>query len=186
MTGLERQEHPFVKYLQGLAARGDRGALAALRRGLSGVPGTVVETFPYVVPWLPNGQVQAVERAYFLVAALYALHPGGRSADGAARWNFGASFSALRERSGSIERRFVALLSAPLEDLPDHLRHAVSLLKGEGVQVDYSALLEDLARWSAESRHIQRAWARSFWLDVPADVAAPGADSETEQKGTEE
>ena len=42
-------EHGFVTYLQSLAEKDDRGALAALRRGLGQSPGSVPDTFRYVV-----------------------------------------------------------------------------------------------------------------------------------------
>ena len=81
------ETHPFITYLEGLAEREERGALAALRRGLGQPPGTVAAIFPYVVPWLPQDPAPWEEAAYYLIAALFALYP---SASGAG--NLGASF----------------------------------------------------------------------------------------------
>jgi CRISPR type I-E-associated protein CasB/Cse2 len=67
------QSQPFITYLESL--REDRGALAALRRGLGQPPGTAREMYPYVVRWLPAEASAQREAAYFLVAALFAYHP---------------------------------------------------------------------------------------------------------------
>ncbi len=162
----------FIDYLQRLVLRGDRGALAALRRGLSGKPGTVAETYPYVVPWLPEHRSAGIENAFFLVASLFASHPEHKRAPSPGDFNFGDSFAALRAKSGSVDKRFLALLASPTEDLAEHLRHAVSLLKAHVVPVDYAQLLDDLIRWNWESRSVQRSWARSFWRETaPADTS---------------
>ena len=173
----------FIGHLEDLAHRQDRGALAALRRGLSASPGYAPESYAHVIPWLPDKRSPVMEAAFFLVAALFALHPESRNPTDERRANFGESFAALRQKSGSMEKRFVALLASPWEDLPEHLRHAVALLKAESVSVDYAQLLEDLIRWNAESRFVQRAWARAFWRETvpprPADYAAPNPQPQT-------
>jgi CRISPR system Cascade subunit CasB len=160
----------FVAHLQELANRRDRGPLAALRRSLSASPASAFESYPYVIPWLPEDRSTTLETAFFLVAGLFATHPQSDPDSG----NFGQAFGLLREKSISMERRFVALLSSPWEDLREHLRHAVTLLRAAAVPIDYGRLLEDLIRWNAESRSVQRAWARSFWREtaVPQNAAA--------------
>ena len=176
----------FIGHLENLAHRQDRGALAALRRGLSASPGYTPETYPYVIPWLPNERSLVMEEAFFLVAALFALHPESRKPTDGRRANFGESFAALRQKSGSMEKRFVALLASPWEDLPEHLRHAVALLKAETVSIDYSQLLQDLIRWNAESRFVQRAWARSFWHETVPPQPAGEADSNPQPQTTKD
>lgn len=144
-----------------------RAALAALRRGLGKRPGEAPQVFPYVVPWLPPNAPPLREDTFYLVASLFASHPidwPGGDGDRSAR-NFGASLARLaRERSSaSIERRFVALLSAAYADLPEHLRHAIALLKSDDVPVDWAQLLHHLQQWNHPDRWVQRAWARAFW-----------------------
>ena len=82
-----------------------------------------------------------------------------------------------------MEKRFVALLASPWEDLPEHLRHAIALLKAESVSIDYVQLLKHLIRWNAESRFVQRTWARSFWRETvppqPADEPDSNAQPQT-------
>src|SRR3954471_6536190 len=109
------REERFVEYLQGLAAADDRAALAALRRGLGKQPGEAFEAYRYVVPWLPPEPRFGEEEALFLTAALFAWHPLGwaPAADERRARNLGASVRRLADRvdSGSIERRFLALLT---------------------------------------------------------------------------
>ncbi len=174
MSSPGNREQAFIGFLEGLVEREDLGALAALRRGLGRRPGEVPEMYPYVVPFLPDEEWR--QDAYFLIASLFALHQGSWRADGSERdaTNLGASFarlSAMRE-SSSIERRFVALLSCDWEDLPEHLRSAVSLLKSEEVPIDWLRLLRDMQRWDRDERPVQRAWARAYWGDRASELAA--------------
>ncbi len=146
----------FVGHLEELRDRENRGALAALRRGAGSPPGTIVEMYPEILPWVPNGK-WAEDPAY-VVGALFALHPqpGGRG-------NIGTAFAMVKEPSESLERRFVALLNSHRDDLPGGLRHAVALLKSKDVPIDWRRLLSDILQWDHESRFVQRKWAREFW-----------------------
>ncbi len=149
----------------------NRAALAALRRGL-GREGGAWETYPTVMPFVRKDASRAEETAYFIVGALFGLNPSPswRRSDIEDRraTNFGASLAILKNKnpeSDSVERRFVALLNAEAEDLPTHLRHAVSLIKSSDspVPVDWLSLLNDLTWWESENREVQRRWARAFW-----------------------
>ncbi len=179
--GPSEHERDFIEYLEGFVPQegrnGDRGVLAALRRGLGKQPGEAAEMFPYVMPWAGD-EAWGRQDDYFLVASLFALHPKNWVAERAEgkrpeSTNLGASFWALRAeverkaKSGaSIGKRFVALLNAEREDLPDHLRHAIALFKTHEVRVDWAQLLHDLRGWTWESRSIQREWAKAFWREV--------------------
>jgi len=160
-------KHPFVEYLEGL--REDRGALAALRRGLGPAPGTATEKFRYVVPWVPKGCSRQEEEAYYLVAGFFAYHPkaGGQG-------DMGNHMAQARDPQGdntAIERRFTALLGAHPEDLHFYLRQTISYLRSKEVPVDWSQLLRDLRAWGHPERYVQRQWARSFWGARPPDQA---------------
>jgi CRISPR system Cascade subunit CasB len=154
----------FVKYLESLDRDEARAALAALRRSLGKSPGEAADAHRYVLQFNP-----AIweESAYYLVAGLFALHPKNwRNEENDKRQtNFGASFAWLRAStdSESIEKRFVALLDCHEDDLSEHLRHAVSLLRSKEIPVDWARLLRDLRQWGHEGRFVQRGWARAFW-----------------------
>ena len=151
--------HPFITYLEGL--RDDRGALAALRRGLGQPPGTVADMYRYVVPWLPDGTPPWRETAYYLIAALFAYHP-----DVGGIGNMGRHFARARDPQGdntAIERRFTALLAAHPDDLDFYLRQAISFLKSKEAPVNWHQLLFDVLAWDHPERYVQQQWARAFW-----------------------
>ena len=159
-----QETHPFIRYLQKLADGQDRGALASLRRGLGQPPGTVADMYRYVEPFL--GQERSAgykESAFYLVAALFALHPKSTN-DG----DMGKHLAATRTDSGAdaLERRFTALLAAHPDDLPEYLRQAVSFLKSKEEPVNWNQLLWDLQNWDKRDDpkfSVQKKWARSFW-----------------------
>ena len=85
--------------------------------------------------------------------------------------------------SGGVERRFVALLNCRAEDLPDHLRQFISLLKTNDMPIDWAQLLRDVIRWDYDE-DVQRNWARAFWAADPKPEttetnAAPETDAST-------
>jgi CRISPR system Cascade subunit CasB len=168
MTG--QTTHPFIIRLQSLADKQERGALAALRRGLGRPPGTAAEMYRYVEPFLPQVRSQGQEAAYYLVAALFALHPKSTGMG-----NFGAHMAQTRSEGGedALERRFTALLSAHPDDLPDILRQSISFLKSKEISVNWNQLFWDLQNWDDEDRRVQKKWASAFWgrsqpVDRPA------------------
>lgn len=153
----------FVAFLESLVSRERRDVLANLRRGLGRPPGTVLEMFPYVARYA-SGMPRNDENAYFIVAALFGLFPKPSwKSDDSRRCSLGHSLAFLKDDSGSIERRFVALLNADTEDLPNYLRQIVSLLKARDAPINWHKLLADLKNWSSPNRRVQREWARGFW-----------------------
>jgi CRISPR system Cascade subunit CasB len=155
-------EERFIDRLKQLAEGGERGALASLRRGLGQPPGTVAEMYRYVEPFLgeQGSSARFKESAFYLVAALFALHP--KSID---EGNMGGHLAKTRTDAGAdaLERRFTALLAAHSDDLPEYLRQAVSFLRSKEIPVNWNQLLRDLQNWSHEDRFVQKNWARSFW-----------------------
>jgi CRISPR system Cascade subunit CasB len=150
------KNHPFITSLERLRDAKDRAALAHLRRGLGKKMGTP-EMLPYVVPYLPDA-VRDHER-YFLIAALFAMHPDKAPPD----FSLGSAFRRMWKGSDSIEKRFTNLLSTEAEDIGNHLRHAVSLAKSRNVPIDYHQLLYDLKNWDHPDRFVQLRWAKDFW-----------------------
>jgi CRISPR system Cascade subunit CasB len=159
---MEQQTHSFINYLQTLTDSENRGALAALRRGLGHPPGTVPEMFPYVIPFLPESPPFWRENAYYLVASLFAYHPEiGREG------NMGDHLAQAR-REGyeeALERRFVALLASHPDDIADYMRQAVSFLRSKDIAINWSQLLNDLQWWGHPEYgdRVRKRWATSFW-----------------------
>ncbi|MFH2102438.1 MAG: type I-E CRISPR-associated protein Cse2/CasB [Chloroflexota bacterium] len=155
----EQTIHHFVDHLYSLAKSENRGALAALRRGLGQPPGSVAEMYRYIVPHLPTARNQEI--ACYLIAPLFALHPkpGGVG-------NFGAHMRKCDpdgKSSDALERRFTALLSAHPDDLPGYLRQSVTFLKSKEIPVNWNQLFWDLQNWDDEDRRVQKKWASAFW-----------------------
>jgi len=153
------REYPFVSYLEGL--RDDRGALAALRRGLGRPLGTAAEMYRYVVPWLPSDAPPWRENAYYLIAALFAYHPAAGGLG-----NMGSHYARARELAHddtALERRFTALLASHPDDLDFYLRQAVSFLKSKEIPVNWHELLYDVLHWGHRERFVQQKWAKAFW-----------------------
>lgn len=155
----------FIEYLERIRDGSDqsraRAVLATLRRGLGKEPGEDANVMRYVVPWLSEDAPPWRERAYYLIAPLFALHPESGGAG-----DMGKHFAAVRQGKQSeeaVERRFTALLSTHEDDLAYHLRQAVSLCKANHVPIDWRQLFQDVQGWSHPNRWVQRNWARSFW-----------------------
>ncbi|MFO0613172.1 MAG: type I-E CRISPR-associated protein Cse2/CasB [Polyangiaceae bacterium] len=168
--------HDFIRAIGGHVKEEDRGALAALRRSLTDEHGMAAQAAPYVVPYLPADSSNAArDRAFFLVGALYALHPAhvrGKSLAQSYR-----ELCLKRSPDGKItpamQARFVALLDAHPEDVGEHVRHAVGLLKSQEISIDYEKLLRDLVRFDRPDRRVQRDWARDFWASDSEQAPTP-------------
>lgn len=175
----------FIEYLRDLAEREDRGAFAALRRGLLEPTGIAMSACPYVVRFLPSEPRPHQERVFFLVGALFALHP--EHAEGV---SLGHAFRRINRDTpegqkgrdnASTRARFVALLDAHPDDVAEHVRHAVSLARAKQVGLDWVRTLSDLLAWGSPARWVQRRLANDFWADDSADAAAPTDESESVQ-----
>jgi len=167
MNQKSEPQNPFIDYLEGIVRRQDRGALAALRRGLGKPPGTAMEMHRYVVPFLRRDRPWE-EEVHYLVAALFAYwHQGEVAVAAHSPDNLGASLARLKppppDINPSLEARFTALLKSNRDDLPHHLRQAVGLLKTKEIPIQWRILTRDLRYWDHKDGWVQRAWARSFW-----------------------
>ncbi len=175
----ERNEK-FVKHLVQLSDN-NRGALAVLRRGLGFAPGAHSASYPYVERFVGvDKHAQDPGRlALYTLASLFAAHPkhvvGTSLATALAR--------VQRDRgSGSIEARFIALLDADADSLPVALRTVMTLLAGDGVSIDFVALLGDVERWmrphAADLRdQIRQRWARDYYrVLTPEPTSAASAN----------
>lgn len=178
---MKTSEHNFVTYLESLAQADDRGALAALRRGLGQPPGTVPDMFRYVIPRLPENAYPGswTEKTYYLIASLFALHPKS-----APEGNLGDHFAALRDpdpdKNAALERRFTAILNANPDDLPDYLRQAISFLRSKDeTPVNWHELMWHLLQMGDPERadQIRKRWATAFWRNRSRETEQPNIES---------
>lgn len=159
----------FFARLGELAER-DSSVVATLRRSVAFDPGMFAPAFPIIEP-VVSGQPEWRRRNAYLVAGLWAL--GQRRASGAA---LQMAVALRRVGSGTsssgIALRFTALLDSDADELPHRLRQAVSLVNSQQIAIDWPRLLEDVNAWGADSRFVQRRWARDFW-SRDEDAAQP-------------
>lgn len=173
----------FVAHLVSLSGR-DRGALAALRRSLAFDPGAYPPAFPIVERFAGvNASPSDARRlALYIVGGLFALHPPH-----VAGVAIGTALGKLMIHRGSdsIEKRFVALLSADPEHVHVYLRQLVSLLAADGIGFDYAKLLDDLSgylnRFADDRRDaVRQRWARDFYRVTVGDVPTHDVITSTE------
>jgi len=155
---LDERQKAFIGYLLNLVKEGreERGALADLRSGLGKEPSKMARVHRHVVPYLPQKNYN--DAWYYMIATLFGSFPQHRSG-----YSLGAAFSHLKQKSESMEARFVALLNAHSDDLDEHLRHIVSLLKANEQPLDWFCLFADLLQWEHPDGHVQLRWARDFY-----------------------
>jgi CRISPR system Cascade subunit CasB len=163
----------FLTYLYALRDEEDRGALAALRRSAAGTPGTDPGAYPFVTRFVHANASRWDERAYYLTAALFALHP----AVGGAGISIARALSHLRAASGSTELRFSALLQAHPDDLAVHLRHAVMLVASKEIAIDHELLFRHVRHFTHPDKWVQRAWAKDFYVAHESSTESEGASS---------
>jgi CRISPR system Cascade subunit CasB len=198
------KQHAFIAHLESLVREKNRGALAALRRGLGKPPGTAREMDRYVLPYLPQDAGlhpavrEAQENVYYLVGALFAYwHQGKDKLEEDPTANLGASLRLLVNRESAetsnredaekrVEKRLVALLNCHRNDLPDHLRHTIGLLKSKEIPVNWTQLLWDVQNWQRESRDVQRNWARQFWRGYDRGTVPDETRPQNEENKEEE
>jgi CRISPR system Cascade subunit CasB len=167
----------FIEWLEGLNEK-DTKARAVLRRSLAFDPGTHIPAFPYVEPFVGNGDNARRRETLYLVAGLWAAHwrDDGRGKP----MPLGKACAAHQVASGSTstERRFIALLDADRDQLPHRLRQTIALLKEQAI--DFDALLNGLLYWDDDQKRTQNAWARDFYRNLNHET-----DNQTEMEITE-
>jgi CRISPR system Cascade subunit CasB len=101
---------------------------------------------------------------FYLVAGLWAAHwREGRSEKTITIGKACATLQNDRD-SGSIERRFIALLDSDGDQLPHRLRQIISLLND--YNLDFETILNGLLYWKDEQKHTQNAWARDYYRNL--------------------
>lgn len=166
----------------------DRRALAALRRSLAMWPAPPPDAVRVVAPFLPEQATGWRETIYYLIAALFALHPCLLSKETGRSSSLGLALkeAVTREKAQGRdtkgpERRLLALLGCKSEDLPNHLRHGVSYLRAKDVSIDYRRLMQDLSWWDAGEGDVQRRWGRDFWSGTLEENQQESAKSLVEE-----
>ena len=168
----------FISCLESLAGVrrdqtnvGNRQAIAALRRTLATWPAVPAEAVRQVAPFLHERATAWEETVHYLVAGLFALHPTSKQSDSEWGESFGtALFTAAGDGTQGTERRLLVLLNCKGEDLPVHLRQAITFLRSRNVAPDYRRLFSDLAQWDHPAGRVQKRWGRDYWSQASGTV----------------
>jgi CRISPR system Cascade subunit CasB len=160
----------FIEWLESLNEK-DSKVRAVLRRSLAFDPGGYVPAFPYVEPFLKDGDSDWRREVHYLVAGLWAMHwREGRNGQlmpiGEACAIFDkekrSKMNAEDQRKlTSTEKRFINMLDADADQLPYRLRQMVALLKDH--QIDFEHLLQGLLYWDSRKKGTQNTWARNYY-----------------------
>ena len=169
----------FIQWLEGLNEK-DTKVRAVLRRSLAFEPGRYVSVYPYVEPFVKSEDNSWRREMHYLVAGLWAAHAQEESSN--AKMAIGSACQALylkRDKSPSIERRFITLLDSDRSQLPRRMRQMLALLKE--YPIHFEALLADLLFWNNDRKRTQNAWARDFYNNLQ-DETETQSESATEEE----
>lgn len=158
----------FIEWLEGLNEK-DTKVRAVLRRSLAFDPGAFVPAYPYVEPFVKDESNSWRREMHYLVAGLWAAHwREGRNGE---PMSIGQACQALyleKDKSPSIERRFITLLDSDQDQLPHRLRQMVALLIEQ--PIDFESLLTGLLYWHDERKRTQNNWARDFYRNLKDEL----------------
>ena len=158
----------FIEWLEDLNKKNTK-VRAVLRRSLAFDPGTYVSAYPYVESFVKDENNTWRRDIHYLVAGLWAAHwREGRHRE---PMLFGKACQKLyceKEKSPSIERRFITLLDSDHGQLPHRLRQMLALLKE--YPIDFGALLTSLLYWNDNLKRTQTAWAREFYRNTQEEM----------------
>jgi CRISPR system Cascade subunit CasB len=167
----------FIERLEGLNKQ-DTKVRAVLRRSLAFDPGAYVPAYPYVEPFVKDEDKSWRREMLYLVAGLWATH--WREGRSAAPMPIGKACAAFdsekrkkmsqddRRKTSSTEKRFITLLDADRDQLPDRLRQMIALLNGH--TIDFDSLLKGLLNWNDDRKRTQNVWARDFYRNMNHEV----------------
>ncbi|GAA5531165.1 type I-E CRISPR-associated protein Cse2/CasB [Herpetosiphon gulosus] len=154
----------------------DAGGRARLKRNAGQSYGEARNVYDVFFRMLPHGVPDYAYDDYFLVATLFSIgtrlpreqqHESRAAQPLNPKESFGAALRKEREQrnnqTGSLDRRFNALLDADREQLPFRLRQIVRLLASRQIMINWSQLLDDLQKWDHQDRYIQRRWAEHYY-----------------------
>jgi len=179
----------FIEWLEDLNAK-DTKVRAVLRRSLAFEPGTFPPAYPYVEPFVKDQDSSWRRKMLYLASGLWAAH--WREGRAGAPMPIGEACAVFdsekrktmsmddRRKSSSTEKRFVTLLDADSDQLPNRLRQMVALLKEQAI--DFEALSKGLLDWNDDQKRTQNAWARDYYRNLNHEADTEGNnDKETSE-----
>lgn len=174
------------------------GRLARLRRGINAEPGSEPAIWADTIGALPEDlwsstdEPSSWEWAAHSAITLFALHAQGSttavhrhgtSLGAAVRRLAGARSAERGKQDPAVFRRFQTLATASSgEELNYHLRSMITLMRGEGIQLDYGQLavdIHDLASPRSADR-VRLRWGRDYHRTTSDPDASDANESESQ------
>ena len=155
-----------------------KATLAQLRRGLGKTPGSIPDIWGITIEGIPDGFISLGSKpskgewAVHIALTLFAMHQQGVEKKMNSNEREDSLGGALRKLIKSeddeirIKRRFDALAtSGSIEELSNHLRGLVQLLKGDGIPLNYGKLAEEIFLYQMPTVEdsIRLKWGRDFY-----------------------
>jgi CRISPR type I-E-associated protein CasB/Cse2 len=153
-----------------------------------------------VAPWTAHTR-PSEEWAFYAVAALVAAQPPDARNDQTEQRRYlglGQAVAVLQHHTrdgGSsarkdstavtvLEKRLHLLTRQTLPGLHRNLPPIVTRVRSKNIPLDWSRLLDDLARWPVFHDDISKRWLQQFYRDLPATAGGPVQPriSETEEE----
>lgn len=159
----------------------ERAIIASFRESLR--TGSSLELYKYIQGYiedlpeeLSNFEKGKIEETYLLIARLFGLYPSPSWYSKGNYNNLGKSFYEYEKKINNgkkrskddlsttgTEKRFIGLLKANEEDLPEYLKQSIQLFSSKDVPINWFQLIRDVKNWSNEKANVQRNWAKGFW-----------------------
>lgn len=167
-----------------------RAILAKLRKGLGKQPGDNPDLWEFTLNEFPQEHISKSDKAtpgefaVYTALTLYALHQQGKPTKtapmnarghvvGIAVQRLARKRDADTWRSGTVYQRFVvAATSKSIGELTYYLRSLVKLMRSEGIQLDYSALTDDVYRFQFgenDRQKVRLRWGQDFYRTLEED-----------------
>lgn len=156
-----------------------KATLARLRQSIGKNIAQTVEVWPEVFSELPEsflsrtGEPTREEKAIFSSLQFYALHQQAKSESVNSlnkTDNIGQSLKSLRSKDDSkaIDCRFNAMVtSSTFEELSNHLRHLIKLLKKSNAKISYAQLADDLFWYqNGFEDRVKLRWGQSYYSNI--------------------
>ncbi len=157
-----------------------KAVLAQLRRGVGLVPGEKPELWSILFEGMPeemlskNGVPTRAEWAVYIALTMFALHQQGYDIGTQCmhreEQSLGKALKLLckgdEDAQKRIKRRFDTLATSDdIAEAAYHLRGLISLLRAEGIALDYTALAKDMYSFQFENRaaSVRLNWGQDFY-----------------------
>lgn len=158
----ESRAREFIGSLLALEREQNREALAHLRGNVRGTSSDRLRAAKYIAPYLGDRPAWE-DRWFYTVGGLFAYHPSHVQNESGSGPSLGAALGYLRGESGSMDQRFLALVGTSAEALEKPLFQAISLLRANGIGLNYFQLLRDLTSWGHPENYVQKRWAHDYF-----------------------